>query len=152
MQKKAKRELPGIALPRPLIITTALTCGVLAAMVVQIQMSRAGLDVAGLLQNLLSAKALQLRMAGPWWAITGSAFIVGGVVGAVLGRFPLPWRGFRLLRWIAGGIVVFALAHVGHEAAAMPGPGAAAQVGASLAALCVAALMAMFAAHCTVRR
>ncbi len=147
-----KRDLSELVLPRALIFTTALTCGVLAALVVQIQLSRAGLDVVGLWQNLFSTKALQLRTAGPWWAIAGSAFIASGAVAAALSRFPLPWRGFRLLRWILGGIIVFALAHVGHAAAGAAGTGAGAQVGASLAALGVAVLMAMFGAYFTVRR
>src|SRR5712691_13225348 len=129
-----KRELPEIALPRSLIF------GVLAALVVQIQLSRAGMDVTGLLQNPSST----LRMAGPWWAIAGSAFIVGGAVAAALSRFPPPWRSFRLLRWILGGIIVFALAHVGHAGAAIVETGPGMRVGASLAALCVAVLMAMF--------
>ena len=143
-----KQELPEIALPRSLIFTSALTCGVLAALVVQIQLSRARMDVTGLLQNPSST----LRMAGPWWAIAGSAFIVGGAVAAALSRFPPPWRSFRLLRWILGGIIVFALAHVGHGGAATVETGPGMQVGASLAALCVAVLMAMFGAYFTVRR
>ncbi len=143
-----KRELPEIALPRSLIYTSALTCGVLAALAVQIQLSRAGMDVTGLLQNPSST----LRMAGPWWAIAGSSFIAGGAVAAALSRFPPPWRSFRLLRWIMGGIIVFALAHVGHAGAATAETSAGMQVGASLAALCVAVLMAMFGAYFTVRR
>jgi hypothetical protein len=143
-----KQELPEIALPRSLIFTSALTCGVLAALVVQIQLSAAGMDVTGLLRNPSST----LRMAGPWWAIAGSAFIVGGAVAAALSRFPPPWRSFRLLRWILGGIIVFALAHVGHAGAAIVETGPGMQVGANLAALCVAVLMAMFGAYFTVRR
>ncbi len=143
-----KRELPEIALPRSLIYTSALTCGVLAALAVQIQLSRAGMDVTGLLQNPSST----LRMAGPWWAIAGSSFIAGGAVAAALSRFPPPWRSFRLLRWIMGGIIVFALAHVDYAGAATAETSAGMQVGASLAALCVAVLMAMFGAYFTVRR
>jgi len=143
-----KRELPEIALPRSLIYTSALTCGVLAALAVQIQLSRAGMDVTGLLQNPSST----LRMAGPWWAIAGSSFIAGGAVAAALSRFPPPWRSFRLLRWIMGGVIVFGLAHVGHAGAATVETSAGMQVGASLAALCVAVLMAMFGAYFTVRR
>jgi hypothetical protein len=143
-----KRELPELELPRSLIFTSALTCGVLAALVVQIQLSRAGMDVTRLLQNLSST----LRMAGPWWAIAGSAFIASGAMAAALSRFPPPWRSFRLLRWILGGIIVFGLAHAGHAGAATAETGAGMQVGASLAALCVAVLMAMFGAYFTVRR
>jgi putative copper export protein len=146
-----KREI-SLALPRTLIFTTALTCGLLTALAVQIQLSRMGLDVVSLWQNLFSPKALQLRTAGPWWAIAGSAFIAGGVVAAMLSRFPPPWRGFRMIRWILGGILVFALAHVGHGAAQASGSGARAQVAASLTAFCVAVLMAMFGAFFTLRR
>lgn len=145
-----KRETA--ALPRVLIFATALTCGVLTALAVQMQLSRMGLDVAGLWQNLFSPKALQLRTAGPWWAIAGSAFIAGGIVAAVLSRFPPPWRGFRVIRWILGGCLVFALAAVGHGAAAPPEGGAGAHLAASLAALGVAVVLAMFGAFFTLRR
>lgn len=148
MMASSKRELPELELPRSLIFTSALTCGVLAALVVQLQLSRTGMDVTGLLQNPSST----LRMAGPWWAIAGSAFIASGAVAAALSRFPPPWRSFRLLRWILGGIIVFGLAHVGHAGAATVETGAGMQVGARLAALCVAVLMAMFGAYFTVRR
>ena len=148
----SKRETSDLALSRALIFTAALTCGVLTALAVQIQLRRMGLDVVSLWQNLFSPGALQLRTAGPWWAIAGSAFIAGGVVAAVLSRFPPPWRGFRVIRWILGGLLVFALAHVGHGAAPPSGGGAAAQVAASLTALCVAVLMAMFGAFFTLRR
>ena len=97
-----KRELARIELPRVLIYTTALTCGVLAALALQIHLSRAGLDLVGLWDSLLSTKTLQLRTAGPWWAIGGTAFIASGATAAALSRLPLPWRRFRLLRWAAG--------------------------------------------------
>ena len=47
---------------------------------------------------------------------------------------------------------MFGLAHAGHAGAATAETGAGMQVGASLAALCVAVLMAMFGAYFTVRR
>jgi hypothetical protein len=147
-----KRELAPIALPATLITTTALTCGVLAAIALQIYLSRAGFDLVGLWGNLFSTKAMQLRTAGPWWAIAGVAFIVSGATAAALSRLPLPWRRFRLLRWAAGTAVVLALADIGHSAAAPEGANAGANVAASLGALGVAALMAMFGAYFTVRR
>jgi hypothetical protein len=146
-----KRELARIELPRVLIYTTALTCGVLAALALQIHLSRSGLDLVGLWANLLSPKSLQLRTAGPWWAIAGIAFIASGATAAALSRLPLPWRRFRLLRWAAGAAVVFLLADIGHSAGALEGVEAGAAVAASLAALVVAALMAMFGAYFTVR-
>ena len=47
---------------------------------------------------------------------------------------------------------MFALAHVGHAGAAIVETGPGMQVGANLAALWVAVLMAMFGAYFTVRR
>ena len=147
-----KRDLSPIDLPRGLIYTTSITCGVLAALVLQIDLSRAGFDLVGLWQNLFSSKAPQLRTAGPWWAIAGSAFIGGGAAAAALSRLPLPWRRFRLLRWALGAAIVLALAHIGHSAPAPQGVGDGAHVAASLAAMAVAALMAMLGAYITVRR
>src|SRR5438552_9939580 len=107
--RNGKREISEPPLPATLIYSTALTCGVLAAIAAQIQLNRAGFDLIGLWQNLLSMRAMQLRTAGPWWAIAGSAFIVGGMTAAALSRLSLPWRRFRLLRWIAGAAVVLLL-------------------------------------------
>jgi hypothetical protein len=139
-------------IPRGLIYTSALTCGVLAAMALQIYLDRAGFDLVGLWGNLLSAKALQLRTAGPWWATAGLAFLVSGAIAAVLSRAPLPWRRFRLLRWLLGACIVAALADVGHMAAAPEGVSVGANVAATLGALALAALMALFGAYFTVRR
>ena len=121
-------------------------------MVMEILLSRAGFDLAGGWRDLLSAQALQLRAAGVWWVIAGSAFIVGAVVAAALSRLPLPWRRLRLLRWILGAAVVYALADIGHSAAMPAGRSAGMALGASLAALGAAALMALFGAYFTIRR
>jgi len=150
--QKTKPDLSPIALPRGLIYTTALISGVLAALALQIYLTRAGFDLVGLWANVFSTKAMQLRTAGPWWAIAGVAFVVSGATAAALSLLPLPWRRFRLLRWALGTAVVFALADIGHSATAPQGVGAGANVAASLGALAIAALMAMFGAFFTVRR
>jgi hypothetical protein len=80
------------------------------------------------------------------------AFIVSGATAAALSRLPLPWRRFRLLRWVAGAGIVFLLADIGHSAVALEGVSAGANVAASLGALVTAALMAMSGAYFTVRR
>lgn len=151
MQTRTRERSP-IALPPALIYTTALTCGVLAALALQIYLSQAGFDLAALGENLFSAKARQLRTAGPWWAIAGCASIVSGAVAAALSRLPLPWRRHRLLRWVAGALILLLLAHIGHSvgAAAEVGPGVTAA--ARLAALAIAALMALLGAYLTARR
>ena len=104
-----KRDKFDVPLPTTLVYATALTCGVLAAMALQIQLGHSGYDLVGLWRDPSSLRAMQLRTAGPWWAIVGLAFIVGGVTAAALSRLPLPWRRFRLLRWVAGAILVLLL-------------------------------------------
>jgi hypothetical protein len=150
--RNGKREISDVPLPATLVYTTAMTCGVLAAIAVQLQLNRSGFDLIGLWKNLSSARAMQLRTAGPWWAIAGLAFIVGGITAAALSRFSLPWRRFRLLRWAAGAAIVFLLADTGQHSAGLSRVDAGANAAADLGALLVAALMALCGAYFTVRR
>ena len=70
-----------------------------------------------------------------------------------LSRLPLPWYRFRLLRWLASAALVFGLAHVGHSAALQSAAGnVSVHVAATFAALCAAALMALFGAYFALKR
>jgi hypothetical protein len=137
-------ELHHTDLPRPLIYAAAMTCGVLAAMAVQILLSRAGVELA--------STAPQLRSAGTWWLMVGAAFLVSAAVAGALSRLPWPWYRFRLLRWIFGAAVVFALADVGHTSAAQAHSNIEVQVAVSLVALLAASFMALFGAFFAARR
>src|SRR5215216_3791901 len=143
-------ELHHAHLPRPLVYVTAVTCGVLAAMTVQMLLSRAGVELAAAWDSLFS-RVPQVRSAGIWWLMVGSAFLVSATVAATLSRLPWPWHRFRLLRWILAGAALFALAEVGHSPPAAA-HGIGVQVGASMVALCAAALMALFGTFFAVRR
>jgi hypothetical protein len=147
-----KRDISAVALPPALIFTTALTCGVLAALALQIYLGQAGFDLATLGQNLLGAGTRQLRTTGPWWALAGLAFVTGGIVAAALSRLPPPWRRHRPLRWTAGALLVLLLAHIGHSAAGPEAVGPGANVAVALAALVVAALFAALGAYLAMRR
>jgi hypothetical protein len=147
-----KRDISAVALPPALIFTTALTCGVLAALALQIYLSQAGFDFAALWQNLLGAGARELRTTGPWWAIAGLAFVTGGIVAAALSRLPPPWRRHRPLRWTAGALLVLLLAHIGHSDTAHATVGPGANVAVALAALVTAALFAALGAYLAMRR
>jgi len=147
-----KRPAADLALAPALVYATAATCGVLAALAVQIQLSRAGSDVVGLWQKLSTPGAMQLRSAGPWWAIAAVAFVVGGVLAAVLSRMPLPWRRFRLLRWLGGAALVFILADIGQHSGDLARVEPGANALASLAGLTAAALMSLGGAYLTIRR
>jgi uncharacterized membrane protein len=147
-----KRPSAEIALAPALVYATATTCGVLSALALQIQLSRAGFDLVGLWQNLSMSRAMQLRSAGPWWAIAAAAFVVSGVVAAALSRMPLPWRRFRLLRWLGGAAVVVILAAVGQHSADLARVDPGANVLASLGVLVMAALISLGGAYLTMRR
>jgi hypothetical protein len=150
--QKPKRELSPAALPPALIYATALTCGVLAALALQVYLRRAGFDFASLWENFFSSATRDLRTAGPWWGIAGLAFITSGITAAALSRLPPPWHRFRLLRWVAGAVIVVLLAEIGHPAAGHEGLGPGVNVAAGLAALGVAAVMALLGAYVAVRR
>lgn len=146
------RDLSSGALPPALILTTAMTCGVLAALALQIYLSRAGFDFAALWENPFAASAGHLRTTGPWWATAGLAFATGGAVAAALSRLPLPWRRFRGLRWAAGAVIVLLLAHIGHSAGDVGSVGAGMSVAVGLAGLGIAALFAALGAYLAMRR
>ncbi|HEY7246426.1 MAG TPA: hypothetical protein VH678_21340 [Xanthobacteraceae bacterium] len=147
-----KRTAADLALAPALIYSTASTCGVLAALAVQIQLSRVGFDPVGLWQNLSTPGAMQLRSAGPWWAVPAVAFVMGGLIAAVLSRMPLPWRRFRLLRWLGAAVIVFILAEIGQNSAELATGDPGANVLADLGVLTVAALMSLGGAYLTIRR
>jgi hypothetical protein len=150
--QNAIKEPPRTRLPRPLIYVTAMTCGVIAAMATQIMLARSGVDLAGAWRALFTAQALQTRAAGAWWLIAGAAFLTGAVVAGALSRLPLPWRRLRLVRWVLGTAIVYALAEAGHLAVSAPGQSAAAHAATSIAALAVAAVVAQFGAYFSVKR
>jgi hypothetical protein len=138
--------------PRVLIYVTALTCGVLAALALQIYLSRMGFDLVAAWVSPSSTRSMHLRIVGPWWAIVGAACIAGAAVAAELTRAPRPWRRFRPLRWVAGALIVFLRAEIGHSAGNATAAPAGAQVAASLSAMVAAALMALCGAYFTVQR
>jgi hypothetical protein len=148
-----KRDLSSSALPPALIYATAMTCGVLAALALQIYLRGAGFDFASLWgEGAFGVSARELRTTGPWWAIAGIAFVTSGITAAALSRFPPPWRRLRLLRWLAGAALVLLLAQLGHPSGAPEGVGPGIHLAASLAALVVAAVIGLLGAYVAVRR
>jgi hypothetical protein len=145
------RELPSTEVPHPLVLAVATTCGVLAAIAAQIMLAQRGIELAGVWREI-STRGFQLRAAGAWWGTAGSALLVGAAVAGALSRFSLPWLRFRLLRWIAGATLVAALAHVGHSAAMKAGISVGIHSAASFAAVCAAALTALFGAYFAAKR
>jgi len=147
-----RRDLSSIALPPALIYATALTCGVLAALAVEIYLAGAGFDLASMWREGTFGGARELRTTGPWWAVAGIAFAASWVTAAALSRFPPPWRRLRLLRWVAGAALVLLLAQLGHPGGAPEGVGPGVHLAASLAALVVAAVTGLLGAYVAVRR
>jgi len=147
-----KRDPSSDALPPALIYAAALTCGVLAALALEIYLTGAGFDPANLWENFLSSGTRDLRTAGPWWGIVALAFVVAGITAAALSRLPPPWHRYRLLRWVAAGVILLLLEDITHSAVAPEAAAAGVNVAVRLTALCVAALMALLGAYVAVRR
>jgi len=145
------RELPRTELSRPLIYVTSIVCGLLAAITAQVMLRRTGIELADTWNSLVSGQALQTRSVSAFWLMVGSAFLVSAVVAAALSRLPLPWHRLRALRWLLSAAIVFALAEVGHIAAVTGGHGGGVHTAMSIAALCAAALVALFAAYFATR-
>jgi hypothetical protein len=146
------RELPRTEMPRSLVLLTAITCGMLAAIAAQIVLARRGIELAGVWRELSPTRGSQLRAASPWWVMSGSSFLVGALAAAILSRFPLPWLRFRLLRWVAGAALVAGLAHIGHMAALKAGVAIGIHVAASFVAIGAASLTALFGAYFAAKR
>jgi hypothetical protein len=144
--------LPPAPSSRALTYVTAVTCGVLAALALEIYLSRLGWDLVAGWTSLFSTRSMQLRTAGPWWMIAFVAFFAGGAVAAALSFAPPPWHRLRLLRWLAGALIVFVLAAIGQSQASASAARAGAQVAANLSAMTAAALMALCGAYFTARR
>ncbi len=149
---EAIRDLHRTEIPRTLVLTVATTCGVLAAIAAQIALARRGIELTSIWRDLTTTRGRQISAAGAWWMIAGSGLLVGAMVAAALSRFPLPWLRFRLLRWIIGAAIVAVAADIGHSAAAKAGVAVSIHFMASFAAICAAALAALFGAYFAAKR
>lgn len=145
------RELPRMEIPRVLVLTTATTCGVLAAVAAQIVLARRGIELADMWREI-SARGFHLRAAGAWWMPLISALLVGAATAGALSWYPLPWVSFRPMRWIVGAALVGVLAHIGHAAATKAGTSIGIHSAASFVAVCAAALLALFGAYFAAKR
>src|SRR4029077_7690891 len=119
--QSTKRDPFSDPLPPALIYASAMTCGVLAALALEIYLTGAGFDPANLWENFLSSGTRDLRTAGPWWGIAALAFIGSGTTGGGLRRFPPPWPRYRLLRWVAAGVILLLVEHITHSAGGSEG-------------------------------
>lgn len=132
---------------------TALTCGVLGALMTQVVLSQQwDIQIAGMWQLFSGSSGMSGRQALSWWAIPGVALLVGIAVGGLMSGTVLLGRGTRLLRWALGALIVYGLAEFGHSAQVPHDVPAGIQLASTLVALCVAAIMAMFGAFFVVRR
>jgi hypothetical protein len=136
---------------RPLALLTGMTVGVLAALVLLVILNERGVAIVEFWHDQ-AASPHRLQASLAWWAIALIAFVAGGIAARPISRFPPPWRSFRAVRWILGGIAVFALAEVAHGVEPVEGVSAAVQLLASLIALCLAVPMALFGAFFAARR
>ena len=138
-------------LPRVLIFTTALTCGVLLALAVNIALNAAGVGLASLGRELFPTHQDQLKSALAWWAIC-LAGCIGSWAVILLLRSTSTGKSAQRLR-LGLAIAFFCLlAAAGHEAAPVAGLGTATITAVNLAAVGLGAFMAFCTVHFALRR
>ena len=136
--------------PRPLILATALVCGVLLALAVHMLGARYGLDLGGLWRSDVG-ELMPASGAVAWWLIatvgfSGGYFTASLMHGAVSGRIPPRVRQFL----VAVGVLV--LAGAGQAASAPTPIPTFSGVLAGLAALFLGAAMAFCGTHFAMRK
>ncbi len=137
---------PTKLLPRALPLLTGMTAGVFAALAIEVQLGASGLSAAAAFNQLTSGAPLRFASASVLWAVAGTAFVIGAATASLLAKYPPPWRNLRAVRWIAGTVILFGLAHVAHGASVPHDVGAGTIVVADMAAIVVAAVMALLGA------
>jgi hypothetical protein len=135
---------------RPVLVVAAIAGGVMVAMIVEIMLARRGLVLTGAWQGVIHSGGSQVHAALAWWAITGAAFVASFVIAMTMSR--LKWLYFRSLRWVAAAALVLVLAVIGGAIPLADADAAARHALVTLAALCVAMLLAGFGAFFAVRQ
>ena len=139
-----------IFFPRRLILGGAMISGVLLALAVHMLVARYGLDLGGLWRGD-TRDFMPVGAAIAWWliatvAFSGGYFTASLMHSAVSGQLPQRIRQFL----IAVGVLL--LAGAGQAAAAPSTAPTISGVLASIAALCLGAVMAFCGAHFALRK
>jgi hypothetical protein len=132
-------------LPRVLIFTTAVTCGLFLALAVHIALEGAGAGLTRIWRDLFPTSTAQLESALAWWAI-GASGCLGAWAAILLLRPSTRWPAHRLLR-LSFGLGFFCLLAAAGHAAPAGSMGTALAVAANLAAMGLGAFMASCTAH-----
>jgi hypothetical protein len=139
-------------LPRALLFSLALTCGLFLALVVHIALGHANAGLASMWRDLFPASANQLKSALAWWAIGGAGCLGSWGTILLLRHTSAGEPAQRFLRLGLAAIFFCLLAAAGHAAASAPAAGAAATTAANLGAMSLGGFMAFCAAHFALRR
>ena len=142
----AKQPVVQKTIPRAMPLLVGMTAGILAALVVAVQLAAKDMSVGAAWSQLFGGGQVHFVSASVLWAIAGVAIVAGGVTAALLVRFPPPWHDFRALRWVIGTLILCGLAHVAHGAEAPHGVAAGMVVLANASAIVIAAVMGLFGA------
>jgi hypothetical protein len=151
-------EMPGALasmpaeMPRALLFTTALTCGLLLALVVHIALTGAGAGLTSIWHTLFSSSMDQLKSALAWWAIGISGYVGSWSTILLLRRTSAGRPLHRLLRVSLGLGFFCLLAAAGHTVASAPPVETAMGAGANLAGMTFGAFMAFCATHFSIDR
>ena len=142
----AKQPVVENTIPRAMPLLVGMTAGILAALVVAVQLAAREMSVGAAWSQLFGGGQVHFVSASVLWAIAGIALVVGAAASALLVRYPPPWHAFRALRWVIGTLILFGLAHVAHGAEAPHGVSSGMTTLADASAIVIAAVMGLFGA------
>ena len=131
---------------RVLPLLYAITGGVLLVMALEVALTAYGLRISDIWRGSDAGNPVSLKAAGVWWIMALVALIVGAAIAWPLRQYAPPWRRQRLLRWIIGAAILFALAHVGHGVGVPEGIEPYVYLLATTAPIVIAAVMAAIGA------
>jgi hypothetical protein len=140
-----QRELPPV-----LIFGAAVICGTFAALAAHILLRGAGVELLAMWRDIALTNAAETKAALAWWLTAGTALVASWIVVVTLTSQPIH-RG-PLLQWLLAGLLLGALAGIGHTTAGPAGIASVHKVAGSFLALGLGALMAFCATHFAMRR
>lgn len=144
--------LPSSANPSPspqergasrfIVFATAMSCGVLLGISIELISVRLGIGVSGSWHDMMTTNAHALRATLGWWAV-GGAGLLGSLYAGRLMRSPQhDVRSRRRWQWLIGALFVLLLAAVPYFATARADADPSFGLAAELAAFGLATVMA----------
>lgn len=127
---------------RIIVFATAMSCGVLLGISIELISVRLGIGVSGSWHDMLATNASALRATLGWWAVGGAGLLGSLLAGYLMRSSRHRARRQRRLQWLFGTLFVLLLAAVPYFGSARAGADLSFGLATELAAFAVATVTA----------